>query len=111
MSMSIRMRATINALTVVADSLRILHDATEIMNDTTDAVKSAKFISTAAKKVENFAKKYDLDLDYMKKVYYNNADTDYFIMASFFGPNLGMKVYKKVKVNGFPGDYENETEG
>lgn len=110
MSMSIRMRATINALTVIADNLRILHDAAEIMKETSDTVKSAKAISTAAKKVENFAKKYDLDIDYMKKVYDNNADTDYFIMASFFGSNLGMKVYKKVKVNDVPGDSEDEAE-
>ena len=49
MSMSIRMRATVNALTVVADNLRILHDASEIMKETSDTVKSAKAISTAAK--------------------------------------------------------------
>ena len=72
MSMSIRMRATINALTVVADNLRILHDASEIMKGTSDAVKSAKAISTAAKKVENFAKKYGLDIDRMKEVYNDN---------------------------------------
>ena len=109
MSMSIRMRATINALTVVADNLRILHDAAEIMKETSDAVKSAKVISTAAKKVENFAKKYDLDLDYMKKVYYDNPDPDYFIMASFIGPNLGMQVYRKVKINTVPSDYDGEA--
>ena len=110
MSMSIRMRATINALTVVADNLRILHDASEIMKETSDAVKSAKAISTAAKKVENFAKKYDLDLDYMKSVYNDNPDTDYFIMASFISPNLGMQVYKKVKINDVPGDSADEAE-
>ena len=110
MSMSIRMRATVNALTAVANNLRLLYDAPIIMKETSDTVKSAKAISTAAKKVENFAKKYDLDVDYMKKVYYNNADTDYFIMASFFGPNLGMKVYKNVKVNDVQGDSEGEAE-
>ena len=110
MSMSIRMRATINALTVVADNLRILHDAAEIMKETSDTVKSAKSISTAAKKVENFAKKYGLDLDYMKKVYYNNPDPDYFIMESFISPNLGMKVYNKVKVNDAPGDSADDAE-
>ena len=109
MSMSIRMRATINVLTVVADNLRILHDAAKIMEESPDTVKSAKAISAAAKKVENFAKKYDLDLDYMKKTYDNNADTDYFIMASFFGPNLGMKVYKNVKVNTVPSGYDGEA--
>ena len=109
MSMSIRMRATINALTVVADNLRILHDAAKIMNETYDAVKSAKVISTAAKKVDNFAKKYDIDLDYMKDVYSENPDPDYFIMASFFGPNIGMKVYKNVKVNTVPSDYDGEA--
>lgn len=109
MSMSIRMRATINALTVVADNLRILHDAAKIMEETSDTVKSAKAISAAAKKVENFAKKYDVDLDYMKKVYYNNPDPDYFIMASFIGPNLGMQVYKKVKINTVPRDYDGEA--
>lgn len=108
MSMSIRMRATVNALTVVANNLRLLYDAPIIMKETSDTVKSAKAISTAAKKVENFAKKYDLDPDYMKKVYYNNPDPDYFIMASFIGPNLGMQVYKKVKVNDVPGDSEVE---
>ena len=110
MSMSIRMRATVNALTVVADNLRILHDASEIMKEASDAVKNAKVISTAAKKVENFAKKYGLDPDYMKDVYDNNADTDYFIMASFFGPKLGMQVYKKIKVNDVPGDSADEAE-
>ena len=110
MSMSIRMRATINALTVVADNLRVLHDAAEIMKETSDTVKSAKAISTAAKKVENFAKKYDLDVDYMKKVYYDNPDPDYFIMASFIGPNLGMQVYKKVKINDVPGESVDEAE-
>ena len=110
MSMSIRMRATVNALTVVADNLRILHDASEIMKEASDAVKNAKVISTAAKKVENFAKKYDLDLDYMKSVYNDNPDTDYFIMASFIGPNLGMQVYKKVKINDVSGDSEGEAE-
>ena len=109
MSMSIRMRATVNALTVVADNLRILHDASEIMKEASDAVKNAKVISTAAKKVENFAKKYDLDLDYMKSVYNDNPDTDYFIMASFIGPNLGMQVYKKVKINNVPSDYVGEA--
>ena len=104
MSMSIRMRATINALTVVAGNLRILHDASEIMKEASDAVKNAKVISTAARKVENFAKKYDLDLDYMKSVYNDNPDPDYFIMASFIGPNLGMQVYKKVKISDVPGD-------
>ena len=110
MSMSIRMRATINALTVVANNLRILYDAPVIMKATSDTVKSAKAISTAAKKVENFAKKYDLDIDYMKKVYYDNPDPDYFIMTSFIGPNLGMQVYKKVKVNDAPGDSADEAE-
>ena len=110
MSMSIRMRATVNALTVAADNLRILYNAAKIMNETSDTVKSAKAISTAAKKVENFAKKYDLDIDYMKKVYYNNPDTDYFIMAAFFGPKLGMQVYKKVKINDVPGDSADEAE-
>ena len=108
MSMSIRMRATVNALTVVANNLRIMYDAAEIMKVTSDTVKSAKDISTAAKKAENFAKKYDLDLDYMKKVYYDNPDPDYFIMASFIGPDLGMKVYKKVKTNEVHGDSEIE---
>ena len=110
MSMSIRMRATINALTVVADNLRIMHDAAKIMKEPSDTVKSAKAISTAAKKVENFAKKYDLDLDYMKSVYNDNPDTDYFIMASFIGPNLGMQVYKKVKINDVHGDSAGEAE-
>ena len=110
MSMSIRMRATINALTVVADNLRILHDASEIMKETSDTVKSAKAISTAAKKAENFAKKYDLDLDYMKDVYSENPDPDYFIMASFIGTNLGVQVYKKVKVNDVPADSAGEAE-
>lgn len=110
MSMSIRMRATINALTAVADNLRILHDASEIMKESSDAVKSAKAISTAAKKVENFANKYGLDLDRMKDVYNDNTDPDYFIMASFFGPDLGMKVYKNVKVNDVPGDSADESE-
>ena len=109
MSMSIRMRATINALTVVAGNLRILHDAAEIMKETSDAVKSAKVISTAAKKVENFAKKYDIDLDCMKRVYSDNPDPDHFIMASFIGPSLGMQVYKKVKINNVPSDYDGET--
>ena len=109
MSMSIRMRAAINAITVVADNLRILHDAPAIMNETSDTVKSAKLISTAARKVENFAKKYDLDLDYMKDVYNDNPDPDYFIMASFIGPNLGMQVYKKVKINNVPSDYDGEA--
>ena len=110
MSMSIRMRATINALTVVADNLRILHDAAKIMEETSDTVKSAKTISTAARKIENFCKKYDLDLDYMKKVYYNNPDPDYFIMASFIRADLGMQVYMKVKVNDVPGDSADEVE-
>ena len=110
MSMSIRMRATINALTVVADNLRILHDAGEIMKETSDAVKSAKAISTAAKKVENFAKKYDLDLDYMKDVYDHNPDPDYFIMMSFIRPNLGIQVYKKVKINDVPAESADEAE-
>lgn len=110
MSMSIRMRATVNALTVVADNLRILHDAAEIMKETSDTVKSAKVISSAARKVENFAKKYDLDPDYMKKVYYNNPDPDYFIMASFIDPNLGMQVYGKVKINDVTGDSADEAE-
>ena len=109
MSMSIRMRATVNALTVVADNLRILHDAAKIMNETSDSVKSAKVISVAAKKVENFAKKYDLDFDRMKDVYNENPDPDYFIMASFIGPNLGMQVYKKVKINTVPRDYAGEA--
>ena len=108
MSMSIRMRATINALTVVANNLRLLYDAADIMKETSDTVKSAKYISTAARKVENFAKKYDLDLDYMKKVYYDNPDPDYFIMASFIGPNLGMQVYKKVNTSNAPRDSEVE---
>ena len=110
MSMSIRMRATINALTVVADNLRILHDAAEIMKETSDAVKSAKAISTAAKKVENFAKKYDIDLSYMKDVYNYNSHPDYFIMASLASANLGMKVYKKVKINNVSGDSDGEVE-
>ena len=110
MSMSIRMRATINALTVVADNLRILHDAAKIMKETSDTVKTAKAISTAVKKVENFAKKYDLDLYYMKDVYTKNPDPDYFIMASFIGHNLGMQVYKKVKINDVPGDSSDEAE-
>ena len=109
MSMSIRMRATINALTVVAGNLRVLHGAAEIMKETSDAVKSAKAISTAAKKVENFAKKYDLDPEYMKDVYSENPDPDYFIMASFIGPNLGMQVYKKVKINDVPGESVDEA--
>ena len=102
MSMSIRMRATVNALTVVADNLRILHDASVMMTETFDTVKSAKAISAAAKKVENFAKKYDLDLSYMKEVYNHNSSPDYFIMASFIGPDLGMKVYKKIKIKDVP---------
>ena len=110
MSMSIRMRATVNALTVVADNLRVLHDAAKIMKETSDTVKSAKAISTAAKKVESFAKKYDLDPEYMKDVYSENPDTDYFIMASFIDPNLGMQVYKKVKINDAPGDSADEAE-
>lgn len=110
MSMSIRMRATINTLTVVADNLRILHDAPVIMKESSDAVKSAKAISTAAKKVENFAKKYYIDLDYMKYVYSENPDPDYFIMASFIGPNLGLQVYKKLKINDVPGDTVREAE-
>ena len=110
MSMSIRMRATINALTVVAYNLKILHDAAEIMKETSDTVKSAKAISTATKKVENFAKKYDLDLDRMKDAYNDNPDPDYFIMASFIGPNLGMQVYKKVKISDVPGDSADEAE-
>ena len=110
MSMSIRMRATINALTVVAGNLRILHDASEIMKETYDAVKSAKAISTAAKKVENFAKKYDINLDCMKRVYSDNPDPDYFIMASFIGPHVGMRVYENVKVNNVPGDSADEAE-
>lgn len=109
MSMSIRMRATVNALTVVANNLRLLYDAADIMKETSDTVKTAKVISTAAKKAENFAKKYDLDLDYMKKVYHDNPDPDYFIMASFIGPNLGMQVYKKVKINNVPRDYDGEA--
>ena len=108
MSMSIRMRATINALTVVADNLRILNDAAKIMKETSDTVKSAKAISTAARKVENFAKKYDLDLDYMKDVYSESPDPDYFIMASFIGPNLGMQVYEKVNTNNVRCDSEVE---
>ena len=110
MSMSIRISATINALTVVADNLRILHDAAEIMKETSDAVKSAKAISTAAKKVENFAKKYCIDLDYMKAVYNENSDPDYFIMASFAAPNLGMQAYNKVKINDVPGGSAPEAE-
>ena len=110
MSMSIRMRATVNALTAVANNLRLLYDAPIIMKETSDTVKSAKAISTAAKKVENFAKKYDLDPEYMKDVYSENPDPDYFVMASFFGPNLGMKVYKNVKVNDVQGDSEGEAE-
>lgn len=110
MSMSIRMRATINALTVVADNLRILHDASEIMKETSDAVKGAKAISTAARKVENFAKKYDLDIDHMKGVYSENPDPDYFIIASFAWSNLGMQVYEKVKVNDVPGGSVGEAE-
>ena len=110
MSMSIRMRATINALTVVADNLRILHDASVIMTETSDTVKSAKAISAAAKKVENFAKKYYLDIDHMKAVYSENPVPDYFIMASFIGPNLGMQVYKKVKINDVSGDSADEAE-
>ena len=110
MSMSIRMRATVNALTAVANNLRLLNDAAIIMKETSDTVKSAKAISTAAKKVENFAKKYDLDPDYMKKVYYNNPGTDYFIMASFIGSNLGMQVYEKIKINNVDGDSEVEPQ-
>ena len=110
MSMSIRMRATINALTLVGDNLRILHDASEIMKETSDAVKSAKAISTAAKKVENFAKKYDIDLDCMKRVYSDNPDPDYFIMASFIGPYVGMQVYKNVKINDVTADSADEAE-
>ena len=110
MSMSIRMRATINALTVVADNLRILHDASEIMKETSDAVKSAKAISTAAKKVENFAKKYDIDVDHMKEVYNDNPEPDHFIMASFICPNFGMQVYKKVKINDVPADSVGKVE-
>lgn len=110
MSMSIRMRATINALTVVADNLRILHDAAEIMKETSDTVKSAKAISTASRKVENFAKKYDLDIDFMKDVYNGNPFPDYFIMASFSGPDLGRKVYAKVKINDVHGDSADEAE-
>lgn len=109
MSMSIRMRATINALTVAADNLRILHDASEIMKNSSDAVNSAKAISTAAKKVENFAKKYDIDLDCMKRAYSDNPDPDYFIMASFIGPYVGMQVYKNIKVNTVPRDYDGEA--
>ena len=103
------MRATVNALTVVADNLRVLHDAAEIMKKTSDTVKSAKAISTSAKKVENFAKKYDLDIDRMRDVYNDNPDPDYFIMASFIGPSLGMQVYKKVKINNVPSDYTGEA--
>lgn len=110
MSMSIRMRATVNALTVVADSLRILHDAAKIMEETYDTVKSAKAISTADRKVENFANKYGLDSERMKDVYSENPDPDYFIMASFSDCNLGMQVYKKVKVNDVPGDSVDEAE-
>ena len=109
MSMSIRMRATVNALTAVANNLRILHDAPEIMKETYDTVKSAKTISTAAKKVDNFAKEYDIDLDRMKRVYSDNPDTDYFIMASFIDYKLGMQVYKKVKINNIPSDYTGEA--
>lgn len=109
MSMSIRMRATVNALTVVADNLRILHDASEIMNVSADAVKSAKVISTAAKKVENFAKKYDLDLEYMKSVYNLNPDPDYFI-AAFIGTSDGLEVYKKVKTYSGSADTVNDAE-
>ena len=110
MSMSIRMRATINALTVVADNLRVLHDASEIMKETSDTVKSAKAISPAAKKAENFAKKYHIDLDYMKYVYSENPGPDYFIMASFIDYNLGMQVYKKVKISDVHGDSADEAE-
>lgn len=110
MSMSIRMRATINALTVVADNLRILHDAAEIMKETSDTVKSAKAISTASRKVENFAKKYDLDIDFMKDVYNSNPCPDYFIMVSFIGPDLGRKVYAKVKINDVHADSADEAE-
>ena len=110
MSMSIRMRATVNALTVVADNLRLLHNAAKIMKETSDTLKSAKAISTAARKVENFAKKYYIDLDYMKDVYSENHDPDYFIMASFIGPNLGMQVYKKVKINDVLGESVDEAE-
>lgn len=109
MSMSIRMRATINALTVVANNLRILHDAAQIMGETSDAVKSAKVISTAARKAENFSKKYDLDLDYMKDVYSSNPCPDYFIMASLIDFNLGRKIYEKVKINNIPSDYAGEA--
>ena len=45
----------------------------------------------------------------MKSVYNDNPDTDYFIMASFIGPNLGMQVYKKVKINNVPSDYAGEA--
>lgn len=109
MSMSIRMRATVNALTVAADNLRILHDASEIMSVSADAVKSAKVISTAAKKVENFAKKYDLDLEYMKGVYNDNPDPDCFI-AAFIGTTSGLEVYKKVKTYSGSADTVNEAE-
>lgn len=108
MSMSIRMRATINALTVVANNLRLLNDAAIIMKETSDTVKSAKAISTAAKKVENFAKKYDLDLEYMKRVYNDNPDPDRFI-AAFIGTPEGIEVYKNVKVNTVPSDYDGEA--
>ena len=109
MSMSIRMRATVNALTAVADNLRILHDASEIMKETSDAVKSAKTISTAAKKIENFAKKYDLDLEYMKGVYNDNPDPDCFI-AAFIGTPEGIEVYKNVKTSNGAADTVNEAE-
>ena len=109
MSMSIRMRATVNALTVVADNLRILHDASDIMSVSADAVKSAKVISTAAKKVENFAKKYGLDLEYMKGVYNNCLDPDCFI-AAFIGTTAGHEVYMKVKTCSGSADIVNEAE-
>ena len=109
MSMSIRMRATVNTLTVVANNLRILYDASVIMKVGADAVKSAKLISTAAKKVENFAKKYDLDLEYMKGVYNDNPDPDCFI-AAFIGTTAGLEVYKKVKTGGGSADTVNEAE-
>ena len=109
MSMTIRMRATVNALTVAADNLRILYDASEIMRVSTNAVNSAKVISTAAKKVENFAKKYGLDLEYMKSVYNFNPDPDYFI-AAFIGTSDGLEVYKKVKTYSGSADTVKEAE-
>lgn len=109
MSMSIRMRATVNSLTAVADNLRILHYASEIMNVSADAVKSAKVIATAAKKIENFAKKYDLDIEHMKGVYNDNPDPDYFI-AAFIGTPEGLKVYKNVKTYSGSADTVNEGE-